>query len=775
MSLFVQRDRSEGNEVETGRGSIERGRSPQVKSRRNTGAASTPSKPRAMAAIACLLMGTAPGLVPDYAFGQATTPQQAAKAGATTASNPASAPPGLPEEPQPVLTQPLYMRSTSHDYSRPRGYFPNPFAPYMPVTAPIPRGTNVTRLQDLERDGKIYLSLSDAILLALEDNYDIAIQRYNLDIADTDILRTKSGQLPNGVNTGLVENTIGGTTSTLTSGGGPGGSSVGSGGAGAGASGIVLTTSGAGPLPYNLDPVITGTLQGDRLTEPETSNFFTGTNTLTQNTNTYNFGYTEGFLTGTELAVTFDNQYQTSNAIENAYSPGLNSSFKAQLTQHLLQGFGPGINGRFIIQAKNNRRIADSAFRQQILYTINQVENIYWGLVTAYEDVQAKERSLDQSQKLASDTRKEYQIGTMAPLDVVNADASVSSDQQALIISQSRLEYQQLIIKQAIARNLADPALTSAPVIPTDRVSLEETPEEKLSADDLVKEAIANRPEIEQAVVQLKTDEISLRGAKNGLLPIVDLYAYYGSNTLGGTQNPKCINFLDGTKCTPGTYPTVGYGTVFTNLFNNSEPDKGVGLNVTIPIRNRAAQAEQARSSLEYRQAQMRLEQLYVQIRIQVLNAQFALTNDRAQVLSATAQQTYATQSLDAEQKKYHLGASTTALVLAQQRALAIAQDTALSAEATYATDRASLNQILANTLDRYGISLADAVSGNIETAPVIPGLQPAKQLPEPVLPGQQQRLEEEQKPIQIPQDLLKPSNAAPDVPSQTPPANPPQ
>ncbi|HEY0794571.1 MAG TPA: TolC family protein [Acidisarcina sp.] len=783
MSLLVQHERRQGERLMMRAGALGTQDASRVSERAFTGGGDKVSAKQdvktavsqkglqGIAAILCLLMGTAP----SYAAGQTPTPQDAAKTQSATASTPSD----LPDEPQPVLTQPLYLRSTDRDFTQPRRHFPDLFAPYKATTVPRPRSTNVTKLEDLAREGKIYLSLSDAIQLAIEDNYDVAIQRYNLDIADTDILRTKAGALPNGVNTGVVSNTIGGSGSTLTAGGGPGGSSVGAGGAGSGTGGLVISTSGAGPVPEQLDPVITGNVTTDYLTQPETSTFQTGTNTLTQNSNTYNFGYTQGFLTGTQLAVTFDNSRSTSNAIQGAYSPQLSSNFKAQVTQHLLYGFGPGINGRFIIQAKNTRRIADSAFRQQILFTINQVENIYWGLVTAYEDVQAKERSLEQSQKFASDERKQLQIGTVAPLEVVNAQSSVSSDQQALIISQSKLEYQQLIIKQAIARNLSDPNLATAPVIPTDRVTLGETPEEKMSADDLVKEAIANRPEIEQAVIQLKNDEISLKGAKNGLLPVVDLYAYYGSTALGGSQNPKCVNFYTGTTCPTGTYPTVGYGSILQDLFNNSNPDKGIGVNVTIPIRNRTAQAEQARSVLEYRQAEMRLQQLYVQIRIQVLNAQFALTNDRAQVLANTALRDYNQQSLEAEQKKYRLGASTTALVLAQQRSLANAEDTALSAQATYAIDRSSLNQILANTLDRYGISLTDAVTGNMTKAPLIPGLEPAKQLPEPQVPGQQERLRELEQPQPPIQDLMHqdatPDATVPSTPPTTTPATPPQ
>ena len=421
------------------------------------------------------------------------------------------------------------------------------------------------------------------------------------------------------------------------------------------------------------------------------------------------------------------------------------TSFNAQLTQHLLQGFGWGINGRFIVQAKNNRRIADSAFRQQLLYTINQVEQIYWGLVSAYEDLLAKQRSLEQSTRLLEDDKKSLEIGTMAPLDVVSAQSQVETDRQGVITSQSNLEYQQLLMKQAIARSLEDPTLANAPVIPTDRVSLIETPAERESADDLVRQANANSPSIEQAVMTLKNDEITLKGERNGLLPTVDVYAFYGASALGGSQSPSCVNFTDGTPCKPNTYPSISYASAFSNLFNSSGPNKGVGFNVTIPIRNRQAQSAQARSELEYRQAQMRLQQLYVQTRMNVVNAQYALTNDRASVQSTQATRDYDRQSLDAELKKLHLGASTTALVLQQQRALAIAEGNLISAHAKYAIDRASLSQILANTLDLYGISIVDAASGQVRTAPVIPGLEPAKQMPDVSVPGQQQQLQQQE------------------------------
>ena len=645
------------------------------------------------------------------------------------ASAPDSAASNLPSAPAPRPTEPVSLRTSERDFTKPLGHFlPNPVSVYRPTTIAKASFTNSVRLTDLMKDGKLYLSLSDALALAIENNYDIAIARYDLDIADTDILRTKTGAAPLGAPSGLVEGTLGGSTSTLTTGGGPGGTTVGSGGAGSGSSGLTLTTQGAGPTPEALDPTVAGTVQFERAKAPQANTLFSGgLPTLDTNTNQYNFTANQGFVTGTALQVAFSNSRTTTDNPFQDYSPYLNSVFKATVTQHLLQGAGIWVNKRFIYQALNDRRITNASFRQQLLYTVNQVETIYWGLVQAYQDVQSKQRAMDQSTQLLSDNQKQLQIGTMAPLDVVNAQSTVATDQQALISAQSALNYQQQIIKQAITRNLNDAALSAAPVIPTDRVSLEQIPEETQPIEDLVTQAFEQRPELEQAFLTLRNDEITLKGARNALLPTLDVYGFYGSSALGGSQSPDAVNlFANGSPKYPaGTFPTIGYGTVLQNLFNSSAPDKGIGFTLSVPIRNRLAQSVQERSLMEYRQAELRMEQLYIQIRMQVENARFALTNDRAQVQAATAARDYNQQSLEAEQKKLHLGASTTANVLAQQRAVAIAEDNLITANGAYAKDRANLYQTLASTMQHYGINLPEAAKGTVAGAPVITGVKP--------------------------------------------------
>ncbi|MEI9980568.1 MAG: TolC family protein [Edaphobacter sp.] len=670
-----------------------------------------------------------------------TTPSATLPAPPQAVQNDTTGQPGLPQAPAPKPTEPLYLRDTGVDYTKPKSHFWNPIAPYTAIDVPAPVLGNTPRLDQLLRGGKIYLSLSDAVLLALENNYDIAIARLNMDIADTDILRAKAGSSLRGVSTGLVQNTLGGTTETITSAGGPGATSIGAGGGGAGVNGLVLSTNGGGPTPENLDPVLTGQLEYEATSSPQSNLLFSGgLSSLTTDTSTFNFNYAQGFLTGTQLTVGFNNTRVTTDNPFSNYSPNLTTSFRATATQHLLQGFGTGVNGRFILQAKNDRRITDSSFRQQLLYTVNQVENIYWALVSAYEDEQAKERALAQSTQLTSDNRRQLEIGTLAPLDVVNSDSAVATDKQALVASKTNLELQQLLMKQAIARNLNDPQLANAPVIPTDRVGLDRLPEEDLTTEDLVKQAYVNNPQIEQAVLNLKNNEITIKAFKNGLLPVVDAYAFYGGSGLGGAQNPNAVNFGGGPDggsipYPPGTFPSISYGTVLANTLNNNAPDKGVGVNINVTLRNRTAQADQARSQMEYRQTQMRLQQLYTQLRIQVTNQVYALTNDRAQVQASQAARDYAAQSLDAEQKKYKLGASTTANVLQQGRNLAASENTLISATAAYAKDRAQLRQLLANTLETYGISIESAATGVVGQAPVIPGLTAPKapEAPKPI------------------------------------------
>lgn len=651
-----------------------------------------------------------------------------------------------PESPAPQAQKPQTPYPFS-DYSKPRGYFPNPIGPYSPRTVSAPNLANTPRIDQLMRDGKLYLSLDDTIALALENNLDIAIARYNLPIADTDIMLSNAGQATRGVNTGVVQGTpgggvggIGGTSTTGSQGGGAGGTTTGAGGAGTGTSGLVTSTLGVGSAIPSFDPVLTGTLQLDRSRNQTASSF---ANPFTDsNTSTVDFAYQQGFHWGTNLAVAFNNTRTTTSSQFSKLSPTLGSNFRATVSQPLLQGFGFLPNTRFIRIAKNNREISDVAFRLQVITSVNQIENIYWDLVSAYENVKVQQDSLALAQKTLEDNKKQVQIGTLAPIEVVRAQSVVATNQQSLIVAQTNLQLQQLLIKNALSRTLVDPVLAEAEVIPTSTMNIPAN-EKVEPVQDLINDALSHRAELAESRIDLTNRDLNSKSAKNALLPSLSLFAYYGGSGLGGAQNPANLCPADPNKqffgCTDPANPAsnVSYGSTLNQLVNSTTPDKGAGIQLSIPIRNRAAQANQVRAELEYRQAQMRLQQLENQVRIEVRNAQFSVQQNRASVAAAEAAVELAKQSLDAEQKKYALGASTTTLVLQTQRDLTQAQSNLVAAKAAYEKSRVELDRSTGLTLTQNGILLNDAVSGQVTQMPKVPYAAPRQETPPQTNPPQ--------------------------------------
>lgn len=620
------------------------------------------------------------------------------------------------------------------NYTAPKSHLFNLVAPYTPRYVPPPNFSNSPRIDQTVRDGKMYLSLSDAITLALENNLDIAIARYNLPIADTDILRSKSGGALRGVNTGVLTGTPGGATTTATSsigsgatGGGAGGTSTAAGGAGAGAAGIVTSTLGGGPAVPAFDPFLSGTLDLEQASQPQTSPF-AGTASLNTHSSVGNFSYNQGFATGANLSVGYNNNRLTTNSIFTSLNPELSSNFRATISQPLLQGFGWNLNTRNIRIAKNNREITDVAFRQQVISTVVQIQNIYWNLVSAYETVKVNQESVALAQKTLSDNQKQVEIGTLAPIEVVRAESQLATSKQQLIVAQTNLQYQELLMKNAISRSLVDPTFASVPVVPTDTMVIPQV-EPVLPIDELVNDALSHRPELAQSRINLQNQQITNRALKNGLLPSVNLFAFYGASAVGGEQNALATCGPNNTTnfCTPaGSVPTRGFGGTFSNLFDSSAPDKGVGIQVNIPIRNRSAQADQIRGQLEYQQNQMLLQQQENQIRIDVRNAQYTLQQDRAQVDAAVSAVALQRESLDAEQKKYALGASTNTLVLSAQTALTQAESNLVAAKTAYEEARVNLDRATGLTLTTLGIDIADAENGVVSKVPTIPGVGPA-------------------------------------------------
>src|SRR5450631_2512219 len=660
---------------------------------------------------------------------------------AQDASSVPSAPSAQAQQAVPSKSQPYDVK----EYSKPQSAFPNPLAPYTARHVAPPNLANTPRIDQLMHDGKLSISMNDAVALALENNLDIAIARYNLNIADTDIWRTKAGANFLGVPVGVVQNTPGGGVGGLGAqvGSGQGGTSIGAGGAGTGSGGLVQSTLGSGPLITSFDPILTGAVQFDRLKSLCSNPFCVPSET---NTNTANFGYTQGFQWGTNLAVAFNNSRTTNQSVLNQLSPNLSSSFKAQVTQHLLQGFGFAPNTRFIQIAKNNRQISDIAFRLQITTTVDQIENMYWDLVYAYENVRVQKEQLAFAQKTLSDNQKQVEIGTLAPIEVVRAQSTVASNQQILTLALTNLQLQQLLMKNALSRTLVDPVLADAEVIPTSTMALD-AQETIPPTQDLVNEALSHRPELAEQRINLTNTEISNKAIRSSLLPSLDLFAYYSGNGLGGSQNSQYICLVDPTntlcpqppKPPYVSLPSVSYGSTLNQLVNSTAPDKGIGLQLTIPLRNLAAQATQVRSEFEYRQAPLRIQQIENQVRIEVRNAQFGVQQNRASVASAQAAVDLGRQALDAEQKKYALGASTSTLVLQNQAAMTQAEVTLVSAEAAYEKAEVELDRAIGLLLDHAGIQIAEAERGEVTHAPNIPHVvaRPADQ-PTPANPPAQ-------------------------------------
>ncbi len=632
----------------------------------------------------------------------------------------------LPAEPQAVHLK---------DYSKPNSPFPNLLKPYAPQEIAQPNLSNSPRIDTLMHDGKVYLSIDDAVALTLENNLDIDIARYNLNIADTDYLRAKSGGTVLGVNAGIVQNTPGGGVGGLggTVGSGTGGTTVAASGIGTGTNGLAQSTLGIGAPITAFDPQVTSTLQVDK-DNTESVSALSPVPVIAQNTYTANFAYTQGFQWGTALSLGFNNTHITTNNTTTLITPQISSNFQFRVTQNLLQGFGSLPNRRFISIAKNNREISDVAFRLQIITTVDQIEDMYWDLVYAYENVRVQKEALAYAQKALADSQQQAKVGTVPPIQVVSAESTVATDQQNLILAQNNLQLEQLLMKNAVSRSIEDPIFAEADVIPT---SIMQLPQEEpvIPIQDLIAQAINHRAELVESRIDLNSRDLSAKAVRNDLLPSLQAFAYYGGSGVGGDLNPLCK-----TTTSSGTVPCfesqtapppfknggpVSFPSTLNQLINSTAPDKGFGLSLSIPLRNREAQANQIRADLEYRQAEVRLHQLENQVRIEVRNAQFDVKQNRAAVQAAQAAVDFARQTLDADQQKLKVGLTTQTAILQDASTLTTSESSLVSAKAAYEKSRIELDRATGLLLDHAGIDVADATRGQVTHLPNVPYVAP--------------------------------------------------
>jgi len=602
--------------------------------------------------------------------------------------------------------------------------FPNLIDPYRPIHIDEPGLTNSPRIDQLIHDGKLEITLQDAVELALENSLDIAVQRYYPWIADTSILKADSG------------------------------------GFGIGVPGTDFSSSTANVPNLNFDPVITSTVGIDSrqtpVNNPLTSGTGTGTSSLTtppglfSHNSQYNFQYSQGFHSGTSLFVSWNNTRSSTSSIFNLFNPAVQTTISLGFQQQLLNGFGIAVNTRNIRIAKNNRKIADWAFAQQAITTVTNTITAYWELVYARENVRVEQDAVIVSDKLYGDNKKQLEIGTMAPLDVTRAESELATDRQNLIVAQTAQLQDEQTLKNAISKNPLAPNLINVEIIPTELPLRPETVEAP-SFEEAVKQAFAKRPDLQEQALNLLNGEIDVKATANALLPLLTLSGQFSTVGLSGNSLNSTTANIEGTTPVidaagnqltgidpvtglpvpiflPTTRTTVtgvtknGLGGALSQAFQTQFPAFDAQLTLTLPIRNRSAQADNQRAILTQRQLETQLQQLKNAALLDVRNTYIALVQGRASVEAAVKARELQQQTFDAEQKKYQLGASTVYLVIQTQRDLIAAQGTELRALANLVEAKANFERAVGLTLEVNRVTIADARSGEVERDTLIPG-----------------------------------------------------
>jgi outer membrane protein len=593
---------------------------------------------------------------------------------------------------------------------------------------------NGTRIHDLIRAGQLYLSLQDALALALENNLDLELQRYGVRIAATDTLRAKGGGLLRGVLFSANEAPAGV--------GGPGEPLINSAATGATPQTNVptnfndsqliaetqdnLSTIGTiplanGPAIPQFDPAVNAQLLAQHATTPETSTVITGTPALAANTFSGNFGYTQGFAPGTQVTAAFDNARSSSNSVRNLIDPYYTSSFGVTVTQPLMKGFGIDLNRRFIRIAQNTEKLTDDIFRYQASITVAGVIRLYTDLVSLNEDLRVKQETLATAQRLVEDNANKVDQGTLAPVELTRAKAQVAAATQDLVNSEGFLRQQELILKNVLTRDLGNDSLVhDARIVPTDPLVVAPVPAEP--TPDLVKIALEFRPDYLAAVKQLTNTQISLEGSRNAVRPELDIVANALNSGLAG--GPNGLYAVSPGTVAPGPGSLLGYGGAYGSalgqIFRHDYPTYSIGLNLTLPLRNRQAEADLARDELQLRQTQVRNKQLENQVRVQVEDALISIQRTKAAYEAATETRKLQQESLEIEQERFNVGLSTNFLVIQYQSYVAQAKSAEVAALGAYSKARTQLDSVMGIILRTNGISLAEAFKGEVPRPSVI-------------------------------------------------------
>lgn len=664
---------------------------------------------RLISAAAILLIQVNMALAVEPASGQSApaspTASQPSVEAPTPAANGTTTPPlSLAQQAQQAQQQAI---APPLPFNVPMPHSRNPIARYRASTAPPLDLANSPRLQSLIREGKIYLSLRDAIALAIENNLDLAYFRYNFPIAQTDIQRTKAGSPANGVNASVTQSTQGGFSS---SGGGGGGSS--GGGFAAGNGGIVTSTLGAGASVPSFDPYLTFTGYVDHTVIQETNQFLNGTPVLRTNTIEVLSSFTESFPIGTNLSINYLGQRVTTNSPYSAINPDLYSNFAVTVSQNFLSGFGLASNERFIRIAKRNAQITDLVFKAQVIATVTQIENIYWDLVGAYQNEQITERSLGFANKTLSDDQKQLALNAIPAMQVMTDQSAVATAEGNLTVSRATLRLNELLMKNALTK-VDDPTIDEMPVIPLD-LHAESDPNADKSIDDLITEAEKKRPEVALYQMQADVQKQALKDINSELLPSLKMYGYYAGAGTAGPKNPYCD--LSAQECS--TNLPTSFPSMLQNTFNYSSPEYQVGMTLNINLRNRQVKADQFRAVLQYRQSQISSEQQKKNILFDVRNSKFALEQAQARVGATQKALDLAQKTFDITKQEQQLGAKSSVDTLAAEDALAQAESALDGAQTDYEKKKVDIDRAIGATLERTGVAIDDAKSGVVTHAP---------------------------------------------------------
>ncbi len=597
--------------------------------------------------------------------------------------------------------------------------------PYQAGTVPAIRLDNSSRLASLARAGNLYLSAQDVVALAIENNIDVEIQRYGPLLAKEILRRAESGGVlrsvglgiaagPQSVSlTGVSVNTSGGLALSA-------GNGVSSGGG-------IVTQLGP-PIPA-LDPTFTGIVDFGHSTTPQSNTVLTGNTALVFSTRVYEAQYSQNWDFGLSATVTYLSQYNKVNSQFFSLNPYTSGFLDLKVTQNLLQGFGRAVNGRNIRVQKNNMKVSDLQFKLQVITTVSSVLNLYWDLVSFDEDARARRREVDTANQLLEDNKKLVNAGTVAPIEITRAEAQFYTSQQDLVTAETNLLQQEMVLKNALTRNgVAEGGLTSVHIIPLDKIEIPARDEIR-PLEDLIQEALSRRVEMEQARLNLDSNEMNLVGIKKALKPTLQALGEVTNNGLTGELT--ALGVLQ-----PGVgYLGGGYSNLLAEILRRNYPSYSAGLSLNIPLRNRAAQGDYATSLLELRQNQLNLRKNMNQIRVDVQNALVGLQQARARYEAAARSRVLQEQTLAGDQKRYNLGATVSFQVVQDQRDLATAQSAEVQSMANYTHAEIALDQALGKTLEVNHIETDEALKGRISRASMLPAELPKPALPEGALP----------------------------------------